>query len=474
MIGTLGFYDAKVKENNGFLKKSEDLGEKHSFYVGNESETEQEYEISEENYYEVEDKILEEALTDYTNDSGEDITIESLEELYGNKIEDELIEEVAKIQIASSMGIDIKDFSNIEEVKLDNKMLLFDANERNAYVGFNYFVNNDEYGYIIISTHTRAPLVREDKKNILLPKEAKKVYYLSEGEFYIESNNSYKTLQNIQISLEDFEELKNSRVEGYYNYTKDLLASLELDTLNMLNNAIFLTTEIESQEELLCGKTYKGQDGSGYGGIYTPETYLKERYGGSISLSSSKTLFMNSFICLNFNEKNNCVLVAITRILQYYSEKGYTKIPANYYDIYRKVLEVAKSYGFTEKKGTYTTKINNIIDKVLDDYGYGKSYSKGIYVWSFKDQVKSEIDKDRPVVMNIARGYYGNHSVTVCGYSVYKSKHKFLFTSYKKTHNMICVYDGWSYTKRYIDYEAFAYDLISSGFGSFNTVIMKK
>ncbi len=39
---------------------------------------------------------------------------------------------------------------------------------------------------------------------------------------------------------------------------------------------------------------------------------------------------------------------------------------------------------------------------------------------------------------------------------------------------MIEVYDGWSYYKRYIDYAAFAYDLTASGFGSFNTITMKK
>lgn len=40
-------------------------------------------------------------------------------------------------------------------------------------------------------------------------------------------------------------------------------------------------------------------------------------------------------------------------------------------------------------------------------------------------------------------------------------------------HNMIQVYDGWDSTRRYIDYEAFASDLITSGFGSFNTIRMK-
>lgn len=76
--------------------------------------------------------------------------------------------------------------------------------------------------------------------------------------------------------------------------------------------------------------------------------------------------------------------------------------------------------------------------------------------------------------MNIARGYYGNHTVTVCGYAIYKRTKKYLGIKTTKTYNMVQVYDGWSTSKKYIDYSAFAYDLITSGFGSFNTITMKK
>lgn len=137
------------------------------------------------------------------------------------------------------------------------------------------------------------------------------------------------------------------------------------------------------------------------------------------------------------------------------------------------MLNVAVKHGYTLDDGTNPLKINNIIDDVLKRFGYSKSYSDGIYLWDFTDNVKKEIDAGRPVIMNIARGYYRNHTVTVCGYKIYKSKHKVAFVSYTKTHQLIQVYDGWERSVRYIDFEAFT-NLISSGFGSFNTVIMKK
>lgn len=447
----------------------------HSLYMGSEENefSAQVDELDEEEYFVIDDEVLENALVEYSKDINKVSYIDSLDEMYGNPINDDKFSDIAKIQIASYLGNEITDFSNVDSVTLDSKILLYDANDFNTYVGYNYTSSDNISGYITIATHTKAPLIKEINEGISLPVDSDRVYYLSEGEFYMKDGKEYKTLEDIVISQEDFEKLKEERIDNYYSFTTDLLASIELDTITMVNNITYLVNGVDNVEDLALGKTYDGQDGSGYGGITNPSKYLKDRYGGTISQSSSKSLSMQTFICNDFNEDNNCTLVAITRILYYYYNQGYKKLPSDYNTIYKKVLKVAKEYGYTEKKGTWPTKINNIIDDVLDDYGYTKSYSKGIYVWTFSGQVKKEIDNNRPVVMNIVRGYYGNHSISVSGYGIYKSKHKLLFGSYSKTHNMICVYDGWSRSKRYIDYEAFAYDLVSSGFGSFNTIIMK-
>lgn len=42
-----------------------------------------------------------------------------------------------------------------------------------------------------------------------------------------------------------------------------------------------------------------------------------------------------------------------------------------------------------------------------------------------------------------------------------------------KEYSFIKIVDGWEAAYRYIDYEAFAYDLATSGFGSFNTATVK-
>lgn len=461
-----------ISQNQG---NQSEHNSKNSFYMkSDEIADEVNTDIQEEDYLEIDNELLTEALVEEEQDEDEEY-IENLDEMYGEPINEEKGLTTAKIQLASHYNVEIKDFKNIEDVHIENKMLLYDANEVNTYIGYNYRIG-DECGYITIAAHTRATLIKEVKEGCQLPSGYEKVYYLSEGEFYFKDNQGYRLLNYDKISDEELEILKKERIKVYYFFTREILANIELDTISMLNNSIYLQEEIGNvtDDALSKSKKYKGQDGTGYGGITDPEKYLKDRYGGTISKSSTKSLWMASFICSKFETEGNCTLVAITRILDYYRKEGYNKIPLIQQDIYDDVLKVAKKYGFTESKGTMPTKINNIIDKVLDNYGYPKSYSKGIYVWNFKENVKKEIDKDRPVIMNIARGYYGGHTVTVCGYGIYKSKHKMLIGSYKKTHNLIQVYDGWECTKRYIDYEAFAFDLISSGFGSFNTVIMKK
>ena len=467
-----------VQNNNNIVQN--ELITKKSFYMGNGVEENSEKasdELTEEDYFEIDNELLNDALVESSLDDYEDCCIKKIDDIYGTSIDKSMLCDIAKIQIASYLGLKIKDFTNITSIVIESSVILYDANDVNTYVGYNFKSDGNVHGYITIATHTKAPLIKEVTEGFYLPVDQDKIYYLSEGEFYVKNGENYKTLDGKDIEKNDFNELKKLRCQNYYSLTTDLLASIELDSMSTLNNITYLLNGIEDVDDLTMGKQYDGQNGEayGYGGIDSPKKYLKDRYGGTVSNSSiSKFLSMQSFLCKDFENKNNCTLVAITRVLCYYYKQGYSKLPSSYKKIYSKVLKVAKSYGYNEKDGTWPTKINNIIDKVLDDYGYPKSYSNGIYLWTFSKQVQGEIDKNRPVIMNIARGYYGNHSVTVCGYNIYKTKHNFLWTSYTKTHHMICVYDGWYRHVRYIDYEAFAYDLISAGFGSFNTVIMKK
>ncbi len=319
-------------------------------------------------------------------------------------------------------------------------------------------------------------MIKENVEGQYIPNKCETMFYFSKGEFYYYDNNKVCLLNNRIITNEEFENYSNIRKKGYFNLTYDILEGIKLNNIAQINNLIYLN-QYDLCNQTCGNETYEGQDSGayGYGGIIDCKEYLEDRYGGNASLSSAKSLTMQNFKMSNLESNaNNCTLVAITRILRYYYDKGYRKIDSSRYDIYKQVKSVAAKYGYTAEDGVGFTKINNIVDDVLDYYGYGDSICKGIYAWDFDTEVKDEINAGRPVVMNIARGYYGNHTITVCGYKIYSlTKNALIGTSTKK-YNMIEVYDGWESSKRYIDYNAFAYDLLTSGFGSFNKIIMVK
>ena len=107
--------------------------------------------------------------------------------------------------------------------------------------------------------------------------------------------------------------------------------------------------------------------------------------------------------------------------------------------------------------------IAGITRETFKQYGI-KARCRGVYVWSFEKHVVREISAGRPVIMNIARGFYRDHTIVVAGYSIWKVG--------DKLYPMLRVIDGWKSGIHYIDYEAFSTDISQSIFGSFNTTII--
>ncbi len=201
-----------------------------------------------------------------------------------------------------------------------------------------------------------------------------------------------------------------------------------------------------------------------YGGFSDIEIYMKEQYGPETKCKEpEKALDVNSdtMITISGRRTKNCSLVAVTRVLFYYKEKqGLEGINGDIFEIYKEVEAIGKRFGYTDKRGTVPTRIDNIMKEAFKHYGY-RAKCRGIYSWEFETEVKREIDQDRPVVMNLARGYYRDHTITVVGYSVWEKGDKKL--------PVIKVVDGWNGGYYYIDYKVFSNDMRYAGIGSFDT-----
>ena len=205
-----------------------------------------------------------------------------------------------------------------------------------------------------------------------------------------------------------------------------------------------------------------------YGGITNVSKYLMEQYGDKgVFVKRGRSIMMNqqSMAEISGRVTRNCSVVAVTRVMDYYRKKlNLQQIPEDIHELYRLVEEVAESYGYSDKRGTMPFFISGITREAFKEYGI-KARCRGIYVWSFEKHVVKEISAGRPVIMNIARGYYKDHTVVVVGYSVWRVK--------DKEYPILRVIDGWKSGIHYIDYEAFAKDISQSIFGSFNTTVLQ-
>ncbi len=205
-----------------------------------------------------------------------------------------------------------------------------------------------------------------------------------------------------------------------------------------------------------------------YGGIKSISQYLEAQYGQrGVLVRSGRAISMNheSMEEISGRRTRNCSVVAVTRIMDYYRKKYKIEgIPEDIKATYKVVEEIAESYGYTDKIGTMPFFISGIAREAFEKYGI-KTKCKGVYIWTFEKQVAKEIAEGRPVIMNIARGFYKDHTIVVTGYSVWKVG--------DRMYPMLRVIDGWRSGYHFLDYEAFARDISQSIFGSFNTILLK-
>ncbi len=205
-----------------------------------------------------------------------------------------------------------------------------------------------------------------------------------------------------------------------------------------------------------------------YGGITNINQYLEQLYGEKgVMIKRGRAIIMNqmSMEQISGRRTRNCSVVAVTRILDYYRDKLHIEaIPEDIHALYKQVEEIASSYGYSDKLGTMPFFISGITREAFRQYGI-KAKCRGVYIFSFEKHVVKEISAGRPVIMNIARGFYKDHTIVVAGYSIWRVGDRIL--------PMLRVIDGWKKGIHYIDYEAFARDISQSIFGSFNLTVVQ-
>lgn len=210
----------------------------------------------------------------------------------------------------------------------------------------------------------------------------------------------------------------------------------------------------------------KSNNSYAHGSLNNLESYFSNKYNSNPILIREKILDLPYFTMKEVDSsKKHCSLTAITRVLLFYNSMGYENIPDNKEEIYHIVKKYAKrNLGYFSLIGTIPFRIASIIKSTLKFFHYDNKV-KGKYIWNFYSEIENEIDNNRPVILNIARGYYRKHTVVVVGYRVYIVN--------GNIYHIAIINDGWNYNLSFIDFTSFSKNILLAGVGSFNKINIK-
>lgn len=232
------------------------------------------------------------------------------------------------------------------------------------------------------------------------------------------------------------------------------------------------------------------QSAEGYGQIVIPELYVytkasetlrkqafwpdakvKALQKGMACLTSDKTVSNVPGFTMNDLDYrvNNCVLTAVTRIVQTLFNRH--KLIGGMFrtlsdkQVYASVRSIAEEkYNYTNEAGVpFPNDIDNLVNDALDKYGFLiYNASNKYFIDANFNIMKTSVDSNLPFLLNSSaqdvstecidihvtgNPTYPDHTVTVTGYQEYSTNQGVV--------RLLKVYDGWSGTPRYIDYDEF-------------------
>ena len=244
-------------------------------------------------------------------------------------------------------------------------------------------------------------------------------------------------------------------IENPENYSDDTMSKSEVNEfLTSKNpNALIGKTEEEIAEYFATVNTYCGSSKPDIKGgqILNPVYYLYNTVGGEKSeykrIDTKIISGAGAHTCEQFGGGNNCTLTALYNVMVYYRDKkGYKKIPKVVFKVYYPIKNQATALGYTEDSGLDWWKNDNLVTLT---WRKGFKYTSGtgyIDVFWTSDKITDTLDNDQPFMLSLASGYYFNHTVTVIGYTTYKS------TKTNKKYSFLLIKDGYSGATRYLPF----------------------
>jgi len=351
-----------------------------------------------------------------------------------------------------------------DSTKISRIVPLYDSDNSIIAFTFELSQNGNGNGYITISASDEMNIIQEfsDTATPLyyeapvmsssnIQNKDSKVYFTAPLEYFVKNGNDIKDLDGNKVTKDNLEDkhIKNSEIEdsnqGIRNIIKD---KGTLDLNEWMSDSVSLMT-------------------AGDGPITNSYDYVNSEYGSgwtSYAYNNNLESMIVKHLCTEEPEDNNCSLIALATIFQYLRAyyPNLTNLPSDFHTIYTMVKGCAiLSNAYSARGGTDPTKIDDIANVYLSAYGYGDGKSNNDYLFSWS-VVKGEIDSGRPFCVNIANGYYANHTVTAYAYSTFAKNSSHV--------DFLKIADGWSTASRYIDWDGLS-GFTHIGIGSITKVI---
>ncbi|NCA99030.1 MAG: hypothetical protein EOM70_06600 [Clostridia bacterium] len=182
------------------------------------------------------------------------------------------------------------------------------------------------------------------------------------------------------------------------------------------------------------------------------ESCLNTRFGGDwqwvrdVNLpANDRPLLMNDFRpgigC--------CTITALTAAFRHIRQQGESStIPDDTPALFDQIESIAARHGYRPKRGrTNPLRIGSIVRHLFRFYHLKGRAGSTLCLSAAK--ICHELDHGRPVLLNLAFGFYRRHTVTVVGYQIWQD-----LSNQTKNHQRIFwqVNDGWNQEIRFIDH----------------------
>lgn len=181
--------------------------------------------------------------------------------------------------------------------------------------------------------------------------------------------------------------------------------------------------------------------------------YIADRYGAGWTLAMDRQISRHGEPLLMDDFRPGvgcCSITALTYVLDFHQRKNPQIVfPGTIESLFTTIEREAAHHGYSLSRGRMNPlRIGSVVRAVWRNLGY-TAHSRSILLVGRK-VLMDEIDQDRPLLMNIAFGYYRRHTVTLVGYQVWQKK----IGSKIRERVFLKVLDGWTRAERFIDLAA--------------------